>query len=129
MSKQWPANKKTIDIESATQPIIECIQDFYHIEEKEIKKSVRYKGYLRPKNMAHVVPEDPNRDLNNEGLAYHKERGRTPLEILITLAFQLGMEQGRRWLLEEEKLTRSILDITRYNKTPEIKNAVQEKKR
>lgn len=63
-------------------------------------KSIPYDGYnIGSSELACCLT--PKENFSRSGLTYHEERDRSLLDVALLVAFQLGIEQGRRMTKEE----------------------------
>jgi hypothetical protein len=101
--KAWPKDKtKTVNFEDLIDPLLEL----YRQVMENPKGDFKYKGYnIGSRELACCMGVDDYTLF--EGREYHHERDRDDHYIFLMLAFQLGVEQGRRDLLDKAKL---ILD-------------------
>jgi hypothetical protein len=100
--KKWPKDNELATFEDLVDPILESIRDVYTLERNHMKK-VPYRGYDIGSNIKHVCLS-PNEVLTSDYLSDHD-----PLQTLISIAVQLGIEQGTRMQLERQR----IIDVTR----------------
>jgi len=95
MLKQWPENEKQIvPFEDLISPVVDAVFNVYELKRKH-EDGIPYDGYNIGKTSL-AGSHDPQVLLEKDGLEYWAERGLTPMHLLLTVAFQLGMEQGIR---------------------------------
>ena len=92
----WPADDKPHDFEDLCDPVIRAIRFAYKLERKNKGKNVPWNGpSFGIDCAASCLP--PHEALRASRLKYAEEdQGRDPLVQIISLALQLGIEQGRR---------------------------------
>jgi len=93
--KQWPEDKTaTLYYEDLVTPVRKAFLKAYKLVSRR-KKNVPYEGYnFGGFSLAGSPP--PDEHLQEEMIKYHRERGRDILDIILMIAFNLGIEQGRR---------------------------------
>ncbi len=82
-----------VSYEEAINPIRRAVAELYKLTRTR-KKSCEYDGYELHCSVACSSPQ-PDYQLSEEGLRYHKERGRKPIDVLLMLAFQLGYSSAK----------------------------------
>ena len=95
MSKPWPKDGSTVDFTHITEPLRDVVRQLYHLQRRP-PKDVDYKGLDLGQHEKRVClsPQDA---LTTENLLYSEEdQGRDPMVTVLSIAVQLGMEQGRR---------------------------------
>lgn len=103
--KTWPDQSKTVQFTDLTDPICEAIRFAYDLKRKHQNKDIPYKGYDIGKVTGCYQPDE---NLTQESLEYQDEnQDRDALQVIVGIAVQLGIEQGRRQLLksQETKMT------------------------
>lgn len=115
--RQWPEGNETVPFDDLAGPIVQALADAVgngmvwcvgtkrHASEGRAYgfasgtssiKSIDYAGYDIPDNLKHVC-QPPDKRLSREGLRFDwEDQGRNPVEVIVGLAIQLGIEQGRR---------------------------------
>lgn len=94
-SKAWPA-KGTVNFEDMTGPVCEAIRFAYDLSRKNHNWSIPWTGYNIGAR-ALVGGPPPHLRLRRDSLHYDEyDQGRDALEVLVGVAVQLGIEQGRR---------------------------------
>ena len=95
--KEWPRDpKETVPIEDLLTPVAWAMRFLYRLQRKNTKKDVPYSGFITGPATLVCCPT-PREMLTVDGLQHAREQGRTPLDEVLTIAFQLGFEQGVRW--------------------------------
>ena len=95
---------------------MDLIRQAYSLKRKAaIKKGLDWKGPSLPKSLRATCFEFHEK-VSAESLRYdEEEQGRDPLEVIIAIAVQLGIEQGRRVVLQEDggakEMTRHYLEM------------------
>ena len=95
--KKWNKNKiKTARFSDLADPVIKAIKFAYKLERRNEDKDIKWTGYdigERDK----ITCFSPDEKLTAESLAFALEdQDRDALSEIITVAVQLGIEQGRR---------------------------------
>ena len=95
MLKLWPKDRKqTVDPGELLKPLFKAAKFLYTLKRRNVGQDVPYNGYtLGSKTLA--VSPNPKEALTAENLRNYW-RGMKPFEVLLLLAFQMGVEQGRR---------------------------------
>ena len=140
MSIEWPDNNECAPFEKIAEPIVEALADaigngmvstvgvkrraawgsaFGFRSSTSLIHTIDYNGYNIGKSERATCTQ-PHDLLTVKNLRREwSDQGRTPAEILVTLAVQLGIEQGRRIAAREAeatgpafklKLIKSLLD-------------------
>lgn len=95
--KKWPKkDDKPISFSAICEPIRDAILFAYDIKRKNANKNIPYKGYdIGYSEQATCC--SPNEKFTVKNMKYSLEdQGRDALDEIITVAVQLGIEQGRR---------------------------------
>ena len=93
--KEWPKEKtETLDYEALIKPVRAALMQAYKFTRSKLK-SIPYDGYNFGGQTLCCIGT-PEYELNKESIKYHKERGRDVLDIILMIAFNLGLENGRR---------------------------------
>lgn len=89
---EWPRDtNKCVNFEQLVDPLIESARHLLKVEWDG--KDVPYEGYP----LGQAGSFDPDERLKAEQIRYDdEEQGRDPLNVMISLAVQVGIEQGRR---------------------------------
>lgn len=95
--KKWGENNELADFAELSDSIKEAILFAYEIKRKNKDKSIPWEGYDVGQSINFPSP-DETFDFANLKWA-EEEHGRDALDEIITLAIQLGIEQGRRQML------------------------------
>ena len=113
MTRKWPHHIEPADFEfDILNPVVKWIIDYYELHSNEIHDPRNHKDIPEWDGLPlgfhdRAVAVEPNDCLAREGLEWsYDDQGRTPLEAIISIAIQLGIEQGRR--LHAGKLLESI---------------------
>ncbi len=98
-SKAWPA-KGTANFEDLTGPVCEAIRFAYDLSRKNQSRPIPWTGYtIGAQELVGGSP--PHLRLERDNLYYDQhDQGRPALEVLVGIAVQMGIEQGRR--MEQE---------------------------
>ena len=94
--KKWPKDKTvSLNAEDLIKPVLRVVEAGYKLERKEPIRSIPYDGYnIGSRSLACCL--SPKEAFSKSGLEYSEERNRSLLEVALYIAFQLGIEQGRR---------------------------------
>lgn len=99
-NRAWPNDGKPVQFEDISLPVVNAIRQLYRMRFKGYR-DVDWRGLdIGASEKACCYP--PDKQLSREQLRYDSlEQGRPPLQVLVGLAVQLGIEQGRR--IERER--------------------------
>ena len=99
--KKWPENEtKTVYFGDLVDPLVQSMEHIYHLEIKNLD-DIPYDGYELGKNEG-TSNLTPHEQLTKENLEYSlTEKGRSPLQEVLSIAVRLGIEQGRRIQMEK----------------------------
>ncbi len=101
--KAWPESpNETVMFSDLTEPLVRAVKFAYKRTRKNLNKDIPYEGYDIGKSLkASCLP--PDESLIAQNLKWQQEdQGRDALEVIMGIAVQLGIEQGRR--VERENL-------------------------
>lgn len=100
--KEWPKDPaQAVDFCELVNPIIAAIKFCYDLKRKNEDKDVPYNGYPNGWRERVTTPT-PAEWLTTKSLKWNEEdQGREVLEVIISIALQLGIEQGRRIVAKE----------------------------
>jgi hypothetical protein len=102
MNKPWPNDNQIARFDDIVEPVRTAINQAYRLTRK--RKPIVWTG-LDIGQREKAGGPSPDEDLSVEGLAYHAERDRDPMDVIIAQAVRLGIEQGRRLQIEHNKRT------------------------
>ena len=110
--KSWPKDKtKTVPFSELVESIRAALKFAYRFERINIKRTIPWKGYdigERDK----VCCFSPDEALQKINLAFDLEdQGRDALDVIIGIAIQMGIEQGRRYHAERIDSSLTLLRI------------------
>ncbi|KKL09282.1 hypothetical protein LCGC14_2567440 [marine sediment metagenome] len=107
-SKPWPDKHKLVRFCDMAGPVCEGIRFAYDLSRKNHHCSIPWNGYqIGQQDLA--CCRDPHEALEIEQLHYdEQEQGRDALEVLVGIAIQLGIEQGRRMEYERNRHSRDL---------------------
>ncbi len=94
---EWPEDDKVARFIDLTNPVRDLVKQAYSLKRKPaIKKGLDWKGPPLPESL-HATALEFSDKVSAENLRYDdEEQGRDPMIIIIGIAVQLGIEQGRR---------------------------------
>jgi hypothetical protein len=99
--KKWPQDEREcVPTVNLLKPIKEAMKKLYNFT-RTPEKEVKYEGYeFGPIGGAANLA--PDLILNKENLNYNEfEQGIDALDVILTITFNLGIEQGRRYTVQE----------------------------
>ncbi len=98
----WPEDGSTAPFEDLILPIRKAIKAAYSMRRRRAKQDVPYHGYDIGQHVK-AGSFGPDEALTAANLAYSNEdQGRDALDVILGLAMQIGIEQGRR--IERERI-------------------------
>ena len=109
--KAWPSDGSMVAFEEIVDPIVQSIRFFYSTEPKFDLDDESCDNLQIPWNSYNIgrdalaVCFPPDVRLTAKMLRKAQERGRDPLVEMISLAVQVGMEQGKRNALDGVELS------------------------
>lgn len=92
MNKPWPDNNAIAAFADIVSPIRDAVNQAYSLKRKH--GTIKWSG-LDIGHKEKVGCFSPDEDLSVNSLAYHAERDRDPMDVIIGIAVRLGIEQGR----------------------------------
>lgn len=102
--KGWPADHEPVDFQSIVQPLVRAVKAGYSISRKTQVRAVPYDGLDIAED--HRVEFGSVAELLSAGSLSRLDRdGVSLLEVLVSVAVLLGMEQGRRLAAGRGRLT------------------------
>ncbi len=114
---KWPANDKPANFEDLTRSVRKALRFAYKMQRKNEGKSIPVAGYDLPKS---AIAPAASVLLNTENLKYSKEnQGRDALDEIIGYAIRLGIEQGRRIVVNDRGLVNVRLTLNELRRTLE----------
>ncbi len=122
-SKKWPKDpKQTVRFADLAEPVHKAISFAYTLKRKNHGKDVPWSGFDIGESMK-ACCLSPHEALTKDNLAYDKNnQDRDPMNILIGIAIQIGIEQGRRIQLEEIDSYLSLASISAKQTLESINN-------
>lgn len=101
--KEWPGDNKTVPFDEIVGPLKKALKFAYSFERINKGKDIPWTGLnIGKRERGTCLP--PDESLLAEQLVYNKDdQGRDPLDVLLGIAVQLGIEQGRRITLQKIK--------------------------
>ena len=112
--KDWPKDQnETASFTDLTEPLREVVSQAYVLKRKNEEKDLNYDGYNVGQDTL-VCSHDPVTALTATQLKYdNDEQGRDAMKIILGIAVQLGIEQGKRLAFRDMK---SNFDMIRMAK-------------
>lgn len=93
---KWPKDGKPADFSDLVEPVVKALRFCYSMRRKNQGIDVPWNGHNIGRDEL-VTCFDPLYALSAEMLTYDKEdQGREAVEVIVGIALQLGIEQGRR---------------------------------
>ena len=131
MKRTWAKNDKAMDFEDLTAPVVNAIRQAFKLERKDRDKDLKWRGPPLPKSLGpRHFPFDEK--LTAKRLRQDEdEQNRDALEVLVGVAVQLGIEQGRRIFKAEweyESNLESLLEDVRAALNKPKKKSSKKKK-
>lgn len=103
MKKRWPKDGSTVQFSELTAPVRTAIEFAYRIERKHKNRTIPWDGYSVGSDVL-VCDFAPDEKLRAKNLKFDLEdQGRDALDVIIAIAVQLGLEQGKRNYLKSTK--------------------------
>jgi hypothetical protein len=102
MNKPWPDDNQIVPFDDIVEPIRDAINQAYRLTRK--RKPIVWTGLDIGRSEKAGGPS-PDEDLSVKSLAYHTDRDRDAMDVIIAHAVRLGIEQGRRLQIEKNKRT------------------------
>ena len=110
--KEWPKDGTCVMFSDLAGPLRKVLRFGYILKRKNGNKDIPWDGYnIGKKELSTCL--NPEEALTAESLAFAKEdQGCDLLDAIITIAIQLGIEQGRRMERKETKERNSLKNMT-----------------
>lgn len=108
--KKWPENNKTVPFEDLVKSVKSCVNFHYKLKRIHTFEPMDYKGYDIGSSIR-ATSLSPNESLTLDNLERDREQGRDPMDTIIAIAIQLGIEQGIRVESEKTDLLRLTIDL------------------
>lgn len=113
--KSWPKNGSVVPFSELVESVKKALLFGYCMRRKNQDKDIPYTGYCIGKDLL-ATCLTPEERLKVESLKYDLEdQGRDLIDVLLGLAIQLGIEQGKR-IMEKDQATTKLLLVS-YIKT------------
>lgn len=106
--KEWPPSPELVLFEELITPVRQVVDQGYKLVRKKRAK-LTYDGY-NIGNTELVGTTNPAESLSPEGFTYDEEQGRDLMDVILRIAFQLGVEQGRRHQTQKTGTTKELWD-------------------
>jgi hypothetical protein len=106
--KKWPDNGTLVSYIKLIKPLKAIIDHGYRLFRKDIT-SFDYNGYNIGKDEQRIYPS-PKVQFEVQSLVKEKARGNNLIDIVLNIAFLLGVEQGRRSERTEQEQTDNMLN-------------------
>lgn len=96
MTKPWPKDDATVRFDDIINPLRDAVDQLYTLKRVNKDMDVHWDG-LDIGEATKATCHGPDHALSAESLKYdEEEQGRDAMRILLGIAVQLGIEQGRR---------------------------------
>ncbi len=105
----WPETGGLHHSEDVVRPLLDVLDTLYTLE-RTGRPGAKYEGPGFPEVSVSAVCPHPADQLSEEGLGRHGEQGRTAAEVILTIAFQLGICQGMRMERQHNKLALEMIE-------------------
>ncbi len=95
---EWPKKQPVRFLEWIVDPLVSALRQGYRLQRRK-RQTLVYEGLdviSTQSNLARRLSARPYRTFDPEMLQQQEEEGRDLLWVIINLAVQLGVEQGRR---------------------------------
>ncbi len=118
--KEWPEGHELADFRDLVEPLREALGAAYDLSASEIgPEGLPYDGYnIGRKGRGQIF--SPDEELSAERLIEsERDQGRDPATVILSIAVQLGIEQGRR--MELEDVERKVELIERMSQILDIR--------
>jgi hypothetical protein len=97
--KKWPSKNEPASFSNIVEPLRKILKQF-NVESPE-PRTIRYSGYELGYKES-ITSTQPDKRLTLESLQYELEdQDRDVLTVILSIAVQLGIEQGRRLMMED----------------------------
>lgn len=94
--KKWPKNpNETVRFDELVTPLRKAVKYAYKLTRINVKKDIPWTGYEHGDYIGTTNP-DPEEMLNRRWQSHEREQGRSPIDTILAIAVQLGIEQGMR---------------------------------
>ena len=93
---EWPKDGSSLSFSDLADAVRKALRAAYSIKRKDRKRNIKWTGPPQGESCAHccLAPADA---LTAESLKYNlDDQGRDALDVIIGIAIQMGIEQGRR---------------------------------
>lgn len=121
LMREWPADEtNALPYDDLIFPLKKIMHEGYKLERLPINQFV-YTGYNIGKNEREVYFPTPEERFSSRWLENEKKWKRTLLDNILITAFQLGIEQGRRFERNQRYSSELLMDILNA-RTKTIKN-------
>ncbi len=99
--RKWPKGNKPTQFSDLTDAVTKGIRFAYSLKRRNRDRSVPWTGPDSGQSIKATCPT-PEEWLSKKSLAFNLEdQGRDALDVLVAIAVQLGIEQGRRMTIEK----------------------------
>ena len=98
--KKWPKDNKIVPIDELLNPLKDSFDKAINWTNRLHGQKIPYDGYNTPSTEATSSPVDEQ--LSPELIEYHLDHGRDIIDVFLMIAFQLGFEQGKRFIESDE---------------------------
>ena len=106
MNKAWPLRDKPAHFDDITLPLRHALCQLYRLERLELV-DIEWTG-LDTGELTRAGCPSPDALLTKAAIQHNEKKDRYALDIILLIALQLGIEQGRRLTLQDLCLTKEI---------------------
>ncbi len=112
-NRPWPDGDATLPFSELVKPVCAAIRRAYRLERVDRDSDVPWNGPELPESMRAADIEYDKR-LTAKGLAFDlDDQGREAIEVIVGIAIQLGIEQGRRLICSGQDVVRELRSMRR----------------
>lgn len=126
---------KIHSLEDCRKDIMKALKYAYTIKKKRGIKKIPYDGVEITHHSILACSDNVKNGLSKDSLEYHKERGRKPIDVILTKMFQLGYQNGYLTKSESSDTFKTLYGFAvaengRLNKeNEELKKQIEELKK
>lgn len=110
-NKPWPKDGSTVQFSDLVTSIEHAMRFAYILKRRNVSKNIPWSGYDIGDDMKTTSPS-PADALTKDSLAWQLDQGREAMEVILSFAVQLGIEQGKRCAYEKIADRLSMLNVS-----------------